>query len=76
MLSRVFLAAFTQFGQYEYTIPAGLTSLNVIVTGASGEGDTCYTTMSKGGHGAIVQATLVVTPGQTLYIFVGEQGLY
>eukprot|EP01037_Dinobryon_pediforme_P020544 gene20544-21202_t len=66
--------AFTQYGQYEYTIPAGLTSVNVIVTGASGSSDTCYSASNVGGFGAIVQATIVVTPGQLLYIFVGQRG--
>lgn len=54
-------------GQQTYTVPAGVTSVTVDVKGAIGGG-------SFGGFGGRVQAKLTVTPGQTLYIYVGGQG--
>lgn len=50
-----------------YTVPAGVYCLDVDVRGAKGGG-------TQGGNGARVQATLNVTPGQVLEIYVGGQG--
>jgi hypothetical protein len=54
-----------------YIVPAGVTSLHVVVAGASG-GDTGT---FVGGHGALVDATVTVTPGETLEVIVGEKPL-
>ncbi|MEI6764814.1 MAG: glycine-rich protein, partial [Bacteroidota bacterium] len=56
-------------GQQTFTVPAGVTAINVDAYGAQG-GSVYYT----GGYGGRVQATLTVTPGQTLYVYVGGQG--
>ncbi len=56
--------------QQTYTVPAGVTSIDVDVRGARGQ-----TTTVAGGNGGRVQATMNVTPGQTLYIYVGGLGL-
>jgi hypothetical protein len=58
--------------QQSWTVPAGVTSINVDVQGAQG-GQTSYGTAGRGGR---TQATIPVTPGSTLYINVGGQGNY
>lgn len=50
-----------------WTVPPCVTSINVIVAGAKGGG-------GGGGNGARITATLAVTPGQVLNIYVGGQG--
>ena len=53
-----------------YTVPAGMTSLNVVVTGGSGGAD-----VSNCCHAGIVSATLTgLTPGQSLTVKVGGAG--
>jgi hypothetical protein len=54
-----------------YTVPAGVTAVRVVATGASGGvtfGGTNYS------YGARVQATVLVTPGEVLTVQVGGQG--
>jgi len=53
--------------QQSWTVPSGVTSIQVDVRGAQGGG-------GYGGLGARVLATLSVTPSQTLYINVGAKG--
>ncbi len=53
-----------------FTVPAGVTSINVDMTGASG-GDLGT---ALGGKGGRVQCSLSVIPGSTINIFVGKQG--
>lgn len=56
-------------GEQLFVVPAGVTSLQALLIGASGgEGD------APGGAGALVTTTLAVTPGQILYIEVGGEG--
>jgi hypothetical protein len=54
-----------------YTVPAGVTSIQVECYGAQGGGDMGA---SAGGNGGYVSADLIVTPGQVLNVFVGGQG--
>ena len=54
-----------------FTVPDGVTSINIEAFGASG-GDTIDGIL--GGLGGYVQATIDVTPGQVLEIYVGELG--
>jgi hypothetical protein len=65
-------------GETSFTVPAGVTSLDVIAIGAPGAdgtaGDGFGGTPGTGGRGARVTTTLDVTPGQTLYIEVGAAG--
>ncbi|GAA4355356.1 hypothetical protein GCM10023185_18110 [Hymenobacter saemangeumensis] len=58
-------------GVQTYTVPAGVTQLSVAARGAQGgsNGGGYY-----GGSGALVQATLTVTPGETLSLYVGGAG--
>jgi len=58
--------------QQTWTVPAGVTSVNVDVQGAQG-GNTGYGTAGLGGR---TQATIPVTPGATVFINVGGQGNY
>ncbi len=54
-----------------YTVPAGVTSLRVDAAGAQGGRNG---SLSPGGAGARVQATLAVTPGEVLTLYVGGAG--
>jgi hypothetical protein len=59
-------------------VPTGVTSATFDVFGAAGApavGQVIGTPRTPGGTGAHVQATLAVTPGQTLQIMVGGTGL-
>ena len=60
-----------------WMVPAGVTSITVDLAGASGgNGSSNYnSTTDAGGAGGRVQGVLNVTPGQTLYIEVGGQGV-
>ena len=53
-----------------YTVPPGITSLNVYMWGAGGGGGFNRT----GGAGAALRGYLAVTPGETLTVVVGQQG--
>jgi hypothetical protein len=55
-----------------FTVPAGITSLQVDLLGGSGAGEA--TTSFTAGPAGRVQATLPVTPGETLTIMVGTPG--
>lgn len=54
-------------GMQTFTVPSGVFSINVDARGAAGG----TATSGTGGLGGRVQATLAVTPGQVLNIFVG-----
>ena len=59
-------------GVYQYyTVPAGITSVTVLMWGAGGGGVSGYNGWNGGG-GACIQGTLSVTPGETLTIVVGR----
>jgi|688.fasta_scaffold00017_23 hypothetical protein len=50
-----------------WVVPPCVTSINVVAAGAKGGG-------AIGGNGARITATIAVTPGQTLNIYVGGMG--
>ncbi|MBX2906723.1 MAG: hypothetical protein KF744_11835, partial [Taibaiella sp.] len=54
-----------------YTVPSGVTLLAVDVCGA--QGGNYSTTGNTGGKGGRAQGTISVSPGNTLYIYVGQQ---
>jgi Glycine rich protein len=57
-----------------FKVPAGVTYVTIDANGASGPtqgGSSCYFT---GGRGGVVKATIAVTPGEILAIFVGGEG--
>jgi hypothetical protein len=51
-----------------FTVPAGVTSLDIRATGARGGGN--------GGFGANMFGTVTVTPGQVIKVLVGQAGVY
>jgi len=55
-----------------YTVPAGITKLNVVATGGGGGGNR---NNNRGGLGAVVQATVTVVPGEVLTVVVGGRGV-
>lgn len=55
-----------------FPVPAGVTSISYVVIGGSGGGRTAALT---GGAGSRVSGTMTVTPGQNLYLTVGQGGL-
>lgn len=57
-----------------WTVPAGVTSLNVIATGAGGGGGGAGMGGSAGGSGAVVTSTLSVNPGEIITVVVGGGG--
>ena len=65
-------------GTYNYTVPAGVTRINVSVWGAGGGGGGGGTGSGSiggaGGGGAFSNGLLSVTPGETLFIMVGSGG--
>ena len=64
-------------GMQGFVVPAGVTSIGFTVVGASGGYDNgpYGNGMSNGGYGGVATGTLTVTPGSTLYVVVGGQGL-
>jgi len=55
-----------------WLIPNGVTFLNIDLAGA--QGGTFNTGYGTGGYGGRVKTTLNVTPGQTLYLYIGGLG--
>ena len=56
-------------GQQSWTVPAGVFAISVDMEGAEGSRNTNYN--NRGGYGGKAVATVAVTPGQTVYIYVG-----
>lgn len=57
-----------------YVVPSGITSIQVDMAGGAG-GGASNTEPGGGRAGGRVQATIPVTPGQTLYVAVGGAGI-
>jgi hypothetical protein len=58
--------------EQRFPVPAGVTSVTIEAIGASGS--TSYPTWGGIGEGGISTATIAVTPGETLFIYVDGQG--
>ncbi len=56
-----------------FTVPAGVTSIDVKIWGAGGAGSS---TGGSGGSGAFVKGTIAVMPSQSLVVIVGGGGSY
>lgn len=56
--------------EQKFAVPPGVTQITVAADGASGPVGTDDT----GGNGGYVKATIAVTPGETLAVFVGGEG--
>ena len=67
---------FNYFGsEQHFKVPRGVTQLTVTARGASGPyGATGSYCTVIGGLGGVVKATIPVTPGETLAVFVGGEG--
>ena len=63
-------------GAQSFTIPAGVTSVQIRAWGAAGGGAnaTFYDLQGGGAGGGYATGTLAVTPGQTLGVIVGQGG--
>ena len=48
-----------------FTVPQGTIELSVLIAGSKGTENNC-----NAGKGALISATLHVTPGETLYLYV------
>ena len=59
--------------QQTFTVPAGVNSISIEAYGAEG-GTTRSGNGNLSGKGAYAKGNLAVTPGQTLYVYVGGQG--
>ena len=57
-------------GACSWTVPAGVTSVNVDARGGQGG----WGIYGYGNGGGRVTGTLTVTPGETLYFYIGDQG--
>ena len=55
-----------------FTVPFGVTSIQVTMAGASGGGAGAS---ASGGSGGLVRTTIAVTPGSTYFIYVGGMGM-
>jgi hypothetical protein len=59
----------------QFQVPRGITQITVDASGASGPyGASGYYCTVIGGLGGLVKATIPVTPGETLAVFVGGEG--
>jgi hypothetical protein len=67
---------FSSAGAYTWTVPAGVTSIQLVAIGAGGggPGSCCSQDNNVGGNGALVTSTLSVQPGDVLAIYVGGGG--
>eukprot|EP01032_Pedospumella_encystans_P009874 gene9874-11588_t len=67
---------FNDKGHHEFTVPIGVTTLSVLLSGASGGSSfsTDYARMASGGRGGLIRADILVEPGEILRIFVGGAG--
>jgi len=58
-----------------FTVPAGVSMVHVIAFAATGGAGNSGAAVGAGGKGGKVEADLTVTPGQTLYLYVGGKGI-
>lgn len=66
--------SFTTPGAASWTVPTGVSSIQVVATGGAGGGDSYAYGQGLGGNGATVTATLAVSPGQVLSLYIGGGG--
>jgi hypothetical protein len=64
-------ASFTEAGEHQFVVPAGVTSVQVTLVGGNGGQGVAF---APGGSGDTVTATLAVSPGETLYGEVAGDG--
>ncbi len=59
--------------EQQFIVPLGVTSVTIQAFGA--QGGTLANGVNASGDGAMVTATILVTPGETLFVYVGGQGI-
>jgi hypothetical protein len=59
--------------EQQFTVPAGVTSVTIQAFGA--QGGTLANSVNTSGDGGSVTATIPVTPGEMLFVYVGGQGV-
>lgn len=59
--------------QQTWTVPPGVTSITATLIGGAG-GSTVGNSNSSGGKGGYLQATINVTSGNTIYLYIGGKG--
>jgi hypothetical protein len=64
--------SWTTAGSRNWTVPAGVTTIRVVLAG--GRGGNGRIGSVPGGLGGIVSGNLAVNPGDVIYVFVGGQG--
>lgn len=64
---------YTGAEQY-FSVPNGVTHITVVADGASGPTGGNFYCGYHGGKGGVLKATIPVTPGETLAVFVGGEG--
>jgi hypothetical protein len=78
LLTSALIAQTTTFnytGAFQtYTVPPGITSVRIESWGAAGGDASSQAGIARGGKGGYAAGDLAVTPGQTLYIYVGGKG--
>ena len=57
-----------------YTVPVGVTLIEISAAGASGGGGYNSNVWSVGGRGGYISTLLSVSPGQVYYVYVGGMG--
>jgi hypothetical protein len=75
-VSCMVVVSFTTVGAATWTVPAGVTSIQIVATGGGGGGGGTGGGYigNLGGNGGVVTATVTVSPGDTLNLFVGGGG--
>lgn len=69
------MPTFTYTGaEQTYVVPTGITSIVIECWGAEGGSGSDNATPIYGGYGGYSKGNLTVTPGETLYIYVGGKG--
>ena len=58
--------------EQQFTVPAGVTAVTIQTFGA--QGGTLANGVNASGEGGSITATIPVTPGETLFVYVGGQG--
>ncbi|MFZ4544823.1 MAG: glycine rich domain-containing protein [Saprospiraceae bacterium] len=78
LLTNALIAQTTTFnytGAFQtYTVPPGIASVRIESWGAAGGDASSQAGIARGGKGGYAADDLAVTPGQTLYIYVGGKG--
>ena len=74
IVNEVFSASLTGNVQ-SFTVPVGYSFITIYAYGAQGGKCTTCNGSPVGGLGGVVEATVSVTPGQVLFVYVGGMGL-